>query len=395
MKQEMEKAMDVDLVNKLLPGCIDFTTRLIQTPSMPGEEGKIAKVIAKEMQKLDFDYVEIDSIGNVTGRIKGVDPNLGAIVLNSHLDHVDPGEPSLWQVPPYSGTVSDGNIIGRGASDIKGPLAVQIYSMAALRKSGIKPKRDIVFSGFVQEEVGGAGAIEWAKEVDFPIDLIVLGEPSSNQLSLGHRGILQMWVTFHGRSVHASVPETGSNPNYALVQFLSRLQQRAVDLSNHRLLGQTTVTPTIVEVDTHSMNVTPAWTRVLLDFRTASESPNSLKAFVAEIAGGADFTISDAWAAEPGIPLPDSDEIIYGYYTSEAHTAVQKMRDLVTSGMGWQPSLVSYKFATDGRHLSSLGAPIVGYSPAEEDQAHVVNERISIKMMSDSLQGHIQLLAGF
>lgn len=387
--------MGEELVQKLLPGCVDFAARLIHTPSMPHEEGKIAKLIAKEMQKLDFDYVAIDSIGNVTGRIKGADPSLGAIVLNSHLDHVDPGEPSLWQVPPYSGTVSGGSIIGRGASDIKGPLAVQIYSMAALRMAGLKPRRDIVFSGFVQEEIGGVGAIEWAREVDFPIDLIVLGEPSSNHLSLGHRGILQIWVTFHGRSVHASVPGTGSNPNYALVQFLSRLQRRAGDLSNHELLGQTTVTPTIIEVDTHSMNVTPAWTRVLLDFRTASESPNSLRAFVEEIAAGTEFIISDAWADEPATPLPDSDKIIYGYYTSEIHPAVQRMRDLVTTGMGWQPDLVSYKFATDGRHLSSLGAPIVGYSPAEEDQAHVVNERISIEMMADSLKGHIQLLTEF
>jgi len=344
---------------------------------------------------LDFDYVAIDAIGNVTGRIKGADQSLGAIVLNSHLDHVDPGEPSLWHFPPYAAVISDGYITGRGASDIKGPLAVQIYSMAGLRTAGTRPRRDIVFTGFVQEEVGGTGAIEWASEVDFPIDLIVLGEPSSNHLSLGHRGILQMWVTFAGRSVHASVPATGSNPNYSLVHFLSNLQQRAWELSSHELLGQTTVTPTIIEVDTHSMNVTPAWTRVLLDFRTASESPNSLKAFVEDIAGDLEFRISDAWAAESGTPLPNSDEIIYGYYTSEEHLAVQRMRDLVTEGMGWQPKLVSYKFATDGRHLSTLGAPIIGYSPAEEDQAHVVNERISIKMMADSLRGHMNLLAEF
>jgi len=379
----------------LLADCIDFSQRLIQTPSMPGEEENLAVMIINEMQKLDFDTATLDGMGNVTGRIYGADRDLGAIVLNSHLDHVDPGEPNLWSVPPYSATVSDGFIIGRGACDIKGPLAVQIYSMAALRRANRAPRRDIVFSGVVEEEVGGAGAMHWAENVDFPIDIIVLGEPSSNNLSLGHRGIIQMWVTFLGRSVHASVPESGENPNYALVKFLSKLQQEADTLSNHEQLGNTTVTPTIIEVDTVSMNVIPAWTRVLLDIRTASESPNSLAEFVKNVAEGLNCQVSDAWARRPGTPLPDSDELIYGYYTPDKDYSVTRMRELVAIGMGWEPELISYKFATDGRHLLSIGAPIVGFSPGEEQLAHTVEERIEISMMADSLKGHTSLLSEF
>jgi len=379
----------------LLADCIDFSQRLIQTPSMPGEEENLAVMIINEMQKLDFDTATLDDMGNVTGRIYGADRDLGAIVLNSHLDHVDPGEPNLWSVPPYSATVSDGFIIGRGACDIKGPLAVQIYSMAALRRANRAPRRDIVFSGVVEEEVGGAGAMHWAENVDFPIDIIVLGEPSSNNLSLGHRGIIQMWVTFLGRSVHASVPESGENPNYALVKFLSKLQQEADTLSNHEQLGNTTVTPTIIEVDTVSMNVIPAWTRVLLDIRTASESPNSLAEFVKNVAEGLNCQVSDAWARRPGTPLPDSDELIYGYYTPDKDYSVTRMRELVAIGMGWEPELISYKFATDGRHLLSIGAPIVGFSPGEEQLAHTVEERIEISMMADSLKGHTSLLSEF
>jgi succinyl-diaminopimelate desuccinylase len=379
----------------LLADCIDFSQRLIQTPSMPGEEENLAAMIINEMQKLDFDTATLDDMGNVTGRIYGADRDLGAIVLNSHLDHVDPGESSLWPFPPYSATIADGYVIGRGACDIKGPLAVQIYSMAALRRVNRVPRRDIVFSGVVEEEVGGAGAMHWAENVDFPIDIIVLGEPSSNNLSLGHRGIIQMWVTFLGRSVHASVPESGENPNYALVKFLSKLQQEADTLSSHEQLGNTTVTPTIIEVDTVSMNVIPAWTRVLLDIRTASESPNSLAEFVKNVAEGLNCQVSDAWARRPGTPLPDSDELIYGYYTPDTDYSVTRMRELVAIGMGWEPELISYKFATDGRHLLSIGAPIVGFSPGEEQLAHTVEERIEISMMADSLKGHTSLLSEF
>ncbi|MFZ0547345.1 MAG: M20/M25/M40 family metallo-hydrolase, partial [Candidatus Promineifilaceae bacterium] len=354
----------------LLDDCVDFTQRLVRTPSMPHEEEAVAHLIAEEMNRLEFDEVWLDKVGNVYGRIHGEDREKGALVLNSHTDHVDPGDPSLWPVPPFSAEIVDGRILGRGTCDIKGPLAVQVYSMAALKRAGEKPPRDVVFTGVVQEEIGGGGSTYWVENLDYPVGLVVLGEPSSNQISLGHRGILQMWLTFHGRSVHASVPEQGENPNYALAAFIQRLEERKSELKGHELLGATSVAPTIIEVDTKSGNVTPAWTRVMLDFRTAAESPNSLQAFVNELAGEWPHELVDAWAVDPEVSLQDSNEIIYGYYTPPESEVVQRSLAAITAGMGWEPELMSYKFATDGRLFVPYGIPIIGYSPAEEDLAH-------------------------
>jgi acetylornithine deacetylase/succinyl-diaminopimelate desuccinylase-like protein len=380
---------------RLLEDCVNFAQRLIQTKSMPREEANLAELIAREMQHLEFDQVWIDEIGNVSGKILGRDQSQGALVLNSHLDHVDPGDPGFWPAPPYSGSIDGDYIIGRGACDIKGPLAVQIYSMAGLLRMGERPRRDVVFTGVVEEEIGGRGAIYWTENLDYPVELIVLGEPSSNQLSLGHRGILQTWITFPGRSVHASVPQSGINPNYSMATFLERLNQMKKGLKEHPILGPTTVAPTIVEVDTTSLNVTPAWTRVLLDFRTATESINGLQAFIKRVAGDLEYNLSDAWASEANVPLANSDETIYGYYTAPDKATVGKVRELVDRGMGWRTSLSSYNFATDGRHFIPCGADIVGYSAGEEKYAHTVDERISISMMADSLRGHIQLLREF
>ena len=135
--------------DQLLADCVDFTQRLIQTPSMPHNEAQIAELIAAEMRRLQFDEVTMDGIGNVIGRIRGQDPDLAALVLNSHTDHVDPGDPDLWPVPPYSGAIIGSRILGRGACDIKGPLAVQVYSMAALLRAGERLRRDVVFTGVV------------------------------------------------------------------------------------------------------------------------------------------------------------------------------------------------------------------------------------------------------
>lgn len=378
----------------LLDDCVGFAQRLIQTPSMSFEEQAIAELVADECRRLGFDEVWIDGAGNVNGRIRGSDPSLGAIVLNTHLDHVDPGEPTLWCVPPYSGTIVDGRLVGRGACDIKGPLAVQVYSMAALLRAGVRPRRDVVFTGVVQEELGGEGAIYWVEHLDYAVDLVVLGEPSDNRIALGHRGIVQMWLTFHGRSVHASVPEKGQNPNWALGEFLQKLQAAQGELGQHPILGPTTVSPTIIEVDTKSTNVTPAWTRVLLDFRTAVESVNSLQAFVRRLADHAPHTITDAWCP-PGTPLTDSGETVFGFYTAPDNETAVRTRHILSQAVGHDVPFSSYQFATDGRHFVPYHLTMIGYAASEEEQAHVVDESISIAKMAESLRGHVALLTEF
>lgn len=379
----------------LLADCVEFTRRMVQTPSMPGQEAAVTELVAQEMRRLDFDEVWLDDIGNVHGRIFGRDRDLGAIVLNSHTDHVDPGDLSLWSVPPFSAEIVDGRILGRATCDIKGPLAVQVYAMAALLRANDRPRRDVVLTGVVEEELGGAGSEYWVKHLDYPVDLIVLGEPSSNQISLGHRGIFQMWLTFSGRSVHASVPEKGENPNYALARFLQRLQASQSELGVHPVLGATTVSPTIIEVDTKSNNVTPAWSRVLLDFRSATESVNSLQAFVHHLAGDLPHSLHNALIEDASAPLHQSEVTLSGFYTPADNEAVKRARAAIGQGMGWMPELTNYRFATDGRLFVSLGVPIIGYSPAEEHLAHTVQESISIAMMADSLRGHVQLLRDF
>lgn len=378
----------------LLADCVAFAQRLIRTPSMPGEEGALAALVAEEMRRLGYDEVWGDAIGNVHGRIHGRDRSLPALVLNSHLDHVDPGDPALWPAPPFAAAIDGDRLIGRGAGDIKGPLAVQVYAAAALRRANQRPRRDVVVSAVVQEEVGGAGAIYWAEHLDYPVELVVLGEPSANALALGHRGVVQFWLTFHGRSVHASAPERGANPNYALAAFLMQLEAAVAALPAHPVLGPTSVAPTVIQVDTTSGNVTPAWTRVVLDFRTATESVNSLTALIDRLAGDAPHSLAYAEGMAPSA-LTGSDALISGFYTPPDSPLVARARAAIAAGAGQAPELIRYRFATDGRHFAPRGLPVIGYSPAEEEQAHIAGESISLRMMAESLRGHVALLREF
>ncbi len=374
--------------------CVAFIQRLIQTPSMSYEEAALARLIASEWRALGFDEVWLDEMGNVFGRVYGQERDLPMLVLNSHLDHVDPGDTVLWPTPPYAAQIRDGHIIGRGAVDIKGPLGVQVYSLVGLLRQRERPRRDVLLSAVVQEEIGGAGALFWAARVNEPIGLIILGEPSGNQVATGHRGIRPIWLTFQGRSAHASVPHNAVNPNYALGTFLQRLEQRQNSLGVHPRLGPTTACPTIIEVDTRSPNVSPAWTRIYLDFRTAAESINSLAAFIHELAQDFPHELSDPLDDDEGA-LPDSETIINGFDTDPADPAVQRALTLLTEGMGRTPQLTRYQFATDGRHIAHLGAPILGYAPGDEFAAHTAGESISLAQIDEALRGHIALLRAF
>src|SRR5690242_9677652 len=101
---------------------VEFGQRLIRTPSLPGEERAIAELTAGEMKRLGYDDVWTDRVGNVIGVLRGSGSG-PSVQFNSHLDHVDVGDPALWPYPPFDAVVSDGTLFGRGASDVKGAMA--------------------------------------------------------------------------------------------------------------------------------------------------------------------------------------------------------------------------------------------------------------------------------
>ena len=161
-----------------LQHCVDLLQQMIRTLSLPGHEGELASLVANEMRDLGYDEVRIDEVGNVLGRIdgRGQAPDL---MFNTHLDHVDVGDPAGWPHPPFGGEIHDDKVWGRGAVDIKGPMAAQVVGVARLLR-GERPPGTVWVTAVVQEEIGGVGARHLAETL--PVPLVVVGEPSHNTL---------------------------------------------------------------------------------------------------------------------------------------------------------------------------------------------------------------------
>ena len=93
---------------------IQFMRDICAIPSMESQLKDVGERIAAEMQKLGFEEVRFDKMGNIMGRIgKGE----RVIVYDSHRDTVGIGDPASWQWDPFIGKVEDGVLYARGACD--------------------------------------------------------------------------------------------------------------------------------------------------------------------------------------------------------------------------------------------------------------------------------------
>jgi putative selenium metabolism hydrolase len=154
-----------------------------------------------------------DRIGNVVGRIgPGTGPRL---LYNGHMDTVGVGDPGAWTHDPFGAEIHDGLLYGRGATDMKGPLASLVYGAKALKDRGVELAGDLYVVGVVQEEPCEGYAMRvLVEEEGLRPDWVVLAEPTNLRVSRGHRGRMEMHVTVRGRSSHASMPHLGENAIY-------------------------------------------------------------------------------------------------------------------------------------------------------------------------------------
>lgn len=378
--------------------CVDFLQRLIRIRSMPGEEGELAAVVKAEMERLRYDEVEIDEAGNVVGLIRGT-RGAPSVMFNTHLDHVDAGDPADWAHPPFGGEVHAGRVWGRGAVDIKGPLAAQIHGVGRLTAAGERPPGDVYVTGVVQEEVGGLGARHMADRLR--PDLILVGEPSRNEVRRGHRGRIELRVIVRGKMAHASMTEIGVNPLTVVGSFLAALP--GIPLPDDPELGRATIAATLIGTDQTSANVIPGEVVLTLDCRTvpgqrADDLRDRLLPMLkrAEIQGTrAEIVVPRfervSWTGlERRYPADNP-----AYALPADHPAIRAATAVLATTLGVTPPVGVWRFATDGGHFAEAGMTVVGFGPGDDRLAHTVEESIGLEELAMALRGNEALARGW
>jgi len=372
---------------------LGFAQRLIQTPSLPGDESAVACIIQSEMHALGYERVWTDKVGNVIGWLRGEGGR--PLMFNGHMDIVDPGNADEWPHPPYAGHVDAEWLWGRGASDMKAALALEVYAPALLRRAGIPLPGDCYVTAVVFEETGGLGTRTLAGELK--ADVAVVGEATSNQIARGHRGRLEVLVHIKGRSVHASVPERGANPHYSMARFLSAL--RGMEMTPSADFGSSSVAPTLYRTDQCSANVIPGEAVLYLDWRNVpEETPQDVIDSLQNILDGC---LEDG--CEGHVALNVTHFHAYtgyeetlprefpGFVLAPDHPLIAQAKEVLEHRFGHEVDVIKWRFATDGAYLVNAGIPTIGFAPASDLYPHTTGDRIALDAMAKGLVGYMAL----
>ena len=366
--------------------------------------------------------------GNIIACIEGSNSDAGLMFM-SHTDVVPVEEEEKWRFPPFSATIADGRIYGRGASDCKGLLTAQLYAMRLLIRNGIQLEDSLIFCSGADEEHGGRYGFGWLAEnhpdkirapfavnegggtpIDSPSGLTYL-------LGTGEKGRLQVEIEVKGVSSHASVPWQGTNALYTLQRVLQRIEayeperDTSTSLFDHlsvfaiehkpsaanvdeiiaeiepenprfasmmRALSRMTLTPTMITGGIKSNSV-PESIRLTCDVRTLPhQSDDYLREQLDSILEGIPNTTYEIdYMAVPNSSSFDTD---LGRSVQRATAAALGIDDIQ-----WVPA-ISTGF-TDSRFTRPLGTVTYGFNGSHPDddpmlsRAHGTDESIGISSL--------------
>ena len=190
---------------------------------------------------LAVDGIESEILESAPGRgnlISGLAGRSGkpGLMFMSHVDVVPVEDESKWRFPPFSATVHDGRIYGRGVADCKGLLAAHMMAMRLLTRNGVQLEDSLILASGADEEHGGRYGFGWLAEhhpdkITAPFAVNEGGgtpmEAAGGRaylLGVGEKGRLQVEIDMKGSSAHASTPWQGTNALYALARTLERIQ---------------------------------------------------------------------------------------------------------------------------------------------------------------------------
>ncbi len=192
------------------------------------------------MEKVGFDKVEIDPMGNVLGYI-GHGPRL--VAMDAHIDTVGIGNIKNWDFDPYEGMETDELIGGRGTSDQEGGMASMVYAGKIIKDLGLEDEYTLLVTGTVQEE--DCDGLCWQYIIEqsgIRPEFVVSTEPTDCQIYRGQRGRMEIRIDVQGVSCHGSAPERGDNAIFKMGPILGELQELSQRLGYDEFLGKGTLT---------------------------------------------------------------------------------------------------------------------------------------------------------
>ena len=179
---------------------------------------------------------------NVVSRYRGTEDE-DELLLMAHTDTVRIGDVSNWEKDPLSGEICDGKIYGRGACDDKYAVAAALFIMKLLKENGFKPKKNLLFAAYSDEEYGGShGAL--AAVLKYPAERIVSMDGRQNQIWHCGSGGGEMKYLFHTKDTVDSAKTAAMAIPVVLEVVEKFAAKRSAELEENRFYKGTIIPKT-------------------------------------------------------------------------------------------------------------------------------------------------------
>ena len=391
----------------------DMTKFLRELVHFPGEscgEKDHVMRIKEEMEKLGFDKVEIDPMGNILGYM-GTGSTL--IGFDGHIDTVGIGNRNNWEFDPYEGFETETEIGGRGTSDQMGGIVSAVYGAKIMKDLGLlNDKYQVVVTGTVQEE--DCDGLCWQyiiNEDKVRPEFVVSTEPTDGGIYRGQRGRMEIRIDVKGVSCHGSAPERGDNAIYKMADILQDVralnENDAADETEIKglvkmldkkynpeweeanFLGRGTVTTSEIFFTSPSRCAVADSCAVSLDRRmTAGETWEScldeIRALPSVKKYGDDVKVSmyeysrPSWTELVTWVIPKDHKVTAALEEAYHNLyGTERMGNAETEAMRKaRPLTDKWTFSTNGVSIMGRnGIPCIGFGPGAEAQAHAPNEK--------------------
>jgi acetylornithine deacetylase len=374
-------------------------SRLVRVPSLTGDERAALQCLAELCEEHGLDgalqHHDLDAVRNQPGypgeeaersELLGLQARLSGhgdrrLCLAGHVDVVGPGT-APWRHGPWSGTIADGAVHGRGALDMKAGVIAALHAMAAVRAAAgpAGPPCDVVLLGVASEEDGGLGTFA-ALQQDDGFDACLIPEPTDFRVICAHGGALTVRGTVTGVSAHAAFRLAGTSaidryiPIHAALAELERAMNTDVE---HPLMADLELPYPLLVGQVHA----GTWSSQVpdhLEFEARIGVPvgvdqADVRAMVADAV---------AAAARPGPPV--ELRWVGGQFGSGFTPQEHPFVDLVTHALSAElpPAMAPARqagisYGSDMRLFTERGIPCVMAGPGDARRAHAVDEHVSI-----------------
>ncbi len=385
----MEVGFDkvLELAKQYEPEMSKFLRDMIAIPSESCQEKKVILRIKEEMEKVGFDRVEIDPMGNIFGYIGH---GKHVIAMDAHVDTVGVGNPDNWKCDPYAGDETKDMIFGRGASDQEGGMASMVYAGKIIKDLKLEDDYTLVIVGSVQEE--DCDGLCWQyiiNEDKLKPEFVVITEPTDGKIYRGQRGRMEIKVATKGVSCHGSAPERGDNAIYKMAGILNELKALHENLIDHDFLGKGSLTVSEIFHTSPSRCAVADSCWISIDRRltvgeTGEYAIQQIKNLPSVKAANAEVTMYQ-------YERPSYTNLVYPtecyfptWLIENEHPVCHAVVDAYKGLFKVEPKVDKWTFSTNGVSIMGrYGIPCIGFGPGHEDQAHAPNERTWKKELVD------------